>query len=116
MGYQAANLLNPSLVTNEFIPAMFDTTRRLQLQHGATLAQEEVVHGPKTWLQRSQFGYPEKTNAAARYSRSDAYENFGCSGFWYVDVSQPVEADYTPKQRYDNVEQRRFSSRASESS
>jgi len=95
--YVGARLVSPELEVCEMVPAMWDSTRRLQLMNGGRLTREHVFLGPSTYQERLQFGYPEVQNREQRYSTSDGV--FGAGGFWGVETRKPTTHGKVPQQQ-----------------
>ena len=61
--HRAAGLIDKSLNSSEFVPGMFDTTRRLLLTPpGAALSEELLLIGPTTYADRAAMGYMHSTD------------------------------------------------------
>merc|ERR1712032_452108 len=92
--HKNTGLLDKSLTSQEILPAMWDTTRRLQLPAGVSLSKEHVIFGPKTLEDRSKMGYParEDPRFAGFTFPLDTSESLGAGGFYGVDVSRPINS------------------------
>lgn len=88
--YKSARLVDPELNTSEFVPAMFDTTRKLRLRDGVTLSPEQFVAGPATLEERRTMGYPDMAEPAVRHGISTS---FGSGGFFGVKTDVPLQME-----------------------
>jgi len=92
--WKTAGLLDSKLIASEMVPAMWDTTRRIQLQQGASLSLEVSVLGPQTEQERTEaMKYPARTGQPGQGGGFDiSCDEFGSGGFWRVDVTKPSES------------------------
>lgn len=79
--YMASGLMDSSLNLSEFVPAMWDTTRKLCLKPGVELGVEHTCFGPASLEQRQALGYLDIDK------RSNTSSHMGAGGFFGVDVS-----------------------------
>jgi len=89
---KGTDLLDPRLLSSEFVPAMWGTTRRLLLEQGAKLSMEYVVVGPVSEEERMHhMKYPPREGSSSGGGGCNvSCDDFGSGGFWGVDVTRPI--------------------------
>lgn len=92
--YRNANLVDQRNNVSEYVPAMFDSTRRLNLKEGVSLTKEHVLLGPGSLAERAAMGYPVLKEPMARHDTSS--KAFGPGGFYGVEANKPMTNLFVP--------------------